>query len=162
MDSGGPSLPLHVEPPVSCTVRLYSYLSSLREDANANACVRLTHVRWGMDIARAAVRVSRSVNDLKPRSPVEDMDRLWCRWEQIKGGQNERRGPLSAVERSSHGTEPASFASNHRGRRRRREEEERDTHTRRPGERILLISLMLNPNITVFYICLSVQQVKDL
>lgn len=71
-------------------------------------CVFAAHaMRDGHHQGSATSEQGRSVKDLKPRSPTEGTDRLWCWCEQIKGSQNEWNGPLSAVERPSHGTDPA-------------------------------------------------------
>lgn len=100
-------------------------------------------MRDGHHQGSATIERGRSVKDLKPCSPTEEMDRLWCWCEQIKGSQNERNGPLSAMERPYRGTEPACFAPN-QGEEGIEEDGERDrgecvserkTHTKRLGER---------------------------
>lgn len=72
-------------------------------------CVFAAHaLRDGHHQGSGTSERGRSVKDLKPCSPTEEADRLWCWCEQIKGSQNEWNGPLSAVERPSHGPQPAA------------------------------------------------------
>lgn len=104
-------------------------------------CAFAAHaMRDGHHRGSAASERGRSVKDLKLCSLMEEMVRLWCWCEQIKGSQNEWNGPLSAVERSSRGTEPACFASNW-GREEDGEGERGESVWGRKTQRILLIAL---------------------
>lgn len=107
---------------------------------HSSLCVCFTAhaMRDGHHQGSATSERSRSVKDLKPCSPTEETDRLWCWCEQIKGSQNEWNEALSAVERPSHGTKPAllpirSVRGIEEGRRKRRVCE-RTTHTKTGGE----------------------------